>query len=142
MSHRRSSGAALLAVLLALSFTSALVVGGAYVTRQVATASGLRNRGTALEPLVEEAIVRAAVTWDSASRNAQAIGVMAELAHTADARIEVTTSGLRLNAGMWWIVSEARSTAKPLLYRRLGLLVLTSAGGVRPLRSRAWSELP
>jgi hypothetical protein len=139
---RGARGAALLAVLLALSLTSALVVGGAYVTRQFATASGLANRGALLEPLVEEAIVRAVVGWDTASRNAQPPGVIVELARVTASGIEVTTSVVRLRDDLWWIVADATSTAKPLLRRRLGLLTQASGDGVRPLSQRAWADLP
>ena len=135
-------GAALVAVLLALALTSALVVGGSYVARQSATASGIARRGAELEARAEEALVRAVMGWDTAARLAQPVGVTDELVRLDAPGVSVRLSATRVEAGTWWLVAEASGTAKPLLRRHLGLLVHADSSGATPLSRRAWLDLP
>lgn len=137
-----SRGAALVAVLLAMSITSALVVGGAYVARQLASATTVQSRGAALEPFAEAAVVSALVSWDSAARAAQVVGETEQLPLTVGGRIQTVTTVTRVGALSWWLVADARDMAKPLLQRRLGVVVTIRDGRFRPIESRAWIELP
>lgn len=135
-------GTALLAVLLALGLTAALVVGGSYVTRRLASASALDQRGAELEPWVEEAVARAVVAWDSVARRAQPLGTAADAGASLEGRIQVTVHITRVSVRGYWVVAEASDVAKPLLRRRLGLLVLAAPNGPAPAPERAWAELP
>ncbi len=143
MRHRalRTGGAALLAVLLALALTAALVVGGAYVTRQLAAASAIGQRGAELEPRAEEAVARAVVAWDSVARQGQPPGTTVVVDVSMEGRVQVTVRITRASARSFWVVADAVESAKPLLRRRLGLLVLAGPGGPAPVTGRAWSVL-
>lgn len=125
-----------------MSITSALVVGGAYVARQLASATAVRSRGSALEPFAESAVVRALVSWDSAARAAQAVGGSEQLPQTTDGRIRTVTTVTRVGPLSWWVIADVQDAAKPLLRRRLGLLVTVREGRALPIESRAWIELP
>ena len=135
-------GAALLSVLLALTLTSALVVGGSYVARQSATASGIHRRGAELDAWAEEALARAVAGWDSTSRHGQPIGHTEQLGLTLRSGIQVRSTATRVGARTWWLVAEVTSLAKPLLHRHLGLIVLADSAGARPVAQRAWLDLP
>jgi len=138
-------GAALPMVLLSLGLVAALSVGGAFVTRRMATDASLTQRSLELAPMVEEGIVRAAAGMDTATLWAIPIGHTAELVTGSggtpgSAATEVWIS--RLGDRDFQLVGEASTSAKPLLHIRLGLFVRLDSTGLRPAPSRPWSRLP
>lgn len=138
----RRQAAALLAVLIALGIASALVIGGAYVTRQLASAAATSQRGDALEGYAEEAVIRALEGWSPSDRSTQSVGSTAEVGSTTSGQLAVTATVTRVGTRTYWVVGIAESRAKPLLRRRLGVVVLADSAGWSPAPDRAWSELP
>ena len=135
-------GAALPMVLFSIAIGSAMVVGGAYVTRQLAAGSITAQRGALLDPLAEGALVGALAEWDSTERASQPLGVTALLSSVSVPGASASTWITRLTDQTWWLVSEATVSHKPLMRRRLGLLVLVLDGVPAAAHSRAWAELP
>lgn len=137
-----SRGAALPAVLFTVAIGSALVVGGAYLTRQLAATAATAHRGAGIEPAAELAIVAELAGWDSAGRSDQVVGATTasppQVLEGASVRLWVT----RLSARTYWIVAEARGRGKPLLQRRLGALVDWEPGALPLVPIRGWAELP
>jgi hypothetical protein len=134
--------AALPVVLFSMAMVSALAVGGTYVTRQFAASVRTAQRHTELEPAAEQALAQAIVTWDSATRAAQLVGTVAVLPTTDAAGVRTESWVTRTSATTYWLVAEASGDARPVLRRRIGVVVRV-AGGVAGLVShRAWSELP
>lgn len=135
-------GAALPAVLLALTFTSAIAVGGAFVARQQASAARFADRGSELQPMAEMALVEAIARWDSVARTAQPVGSMTaispEPATTPRTNVWITRATPRL----YWLVAEASSESRPVLRRRIGVLVRDSGGIPQVIPRVAWAELP
>lgn len=134
-------GAALPGVLFALVMTSALTVGGAYVARQLAASARFGQRGAELQSNAEASLVFAIATWDSA-RAEQPVGSVVAVAveQTASIRTEVWIT--RASPTLYWLVSEASNDVKPMLRRRLGVLVSVATGAPRLAPYRAWSDLP
>lgn len=135
-------GAALPVTLLMLALASAMAAGGAYVARTLATSARVAQRGTELEPQAEHAIVNAVAAWDTAARSEQPIGAVAEITPSSAAPGDVRVWVTRLADRTYWLVAEANSVSKPVLRRRLGLLVRVVDGHPAVLPQRAWSELP
>ena len=135
-------GAALPMVLFSIAIGSAMVVGGAYVTRQLAAGSITARRGALLDPLAEGALVGALAAWDSTERASQPIGATARLPSVSTPGVSASTWITRLTDQTWWLVGEATVVHKPLMHRRLGLLVLVVDGVPAAVHSRAWAELP
>ena len=133
-----SRGAALPATLFALAITSAMAVGGLYVTRRHATAAAESNAALALRPLAERAAIDAVVQWDSAARAQQPIGVTETLSGPPGTLLWVTRSG-ELE---YLVVAEARTERRPALYHRIGLSLVVSEGRPRLPFPRAWTLLP
>lgn len=135
-------GFALPVVLFAISLGSALAVGGVYVTRQLASGAKTANRGLALESGAEKALVLAVADWDSAARASQIPGSAVHLstAHAVGVKVDAWVS--RTTPMQYWLVAEALNSAKPMLRRRLGVLISVDSGGPRVVSGRAWSDLP
>jgi hypothetical protein len=134
--------AALPVVLFALALTSALSVGGLYVTRRIATSARTSQRGADLMLLAEGVLVRAIASWDSTARALQPTGSTTTIAVGADAYVRWSGWITRTSELDYWLVAEAVTVAKPVLRRRLGIVVRTVDGRPRPATPRAWSELP
>jgi Kef-type K+ transport system membrane component KefB len=135
-------GAALPIVLFTLALASALSVGGLYVARKLATATRTSQRGADLELVAEGVLVMAVANWDSAQRTTQPIGSTAQLATASEALSRATGWITRTAELDYWVVAEAQYTAKPLLRRRLGLVLRSEKGYPKPSSPRAWAELP
>jgi hypothetical protein len=132
-------GAALPAVLFALTMTSALAVGGAFVSRQQAAAARFAERGGELHPLAERVLVETIAAWDSASRANQPVGSVAPMASASPLTAVWVT---RASQQLYWLVGEAATASKPVLRRRIGVLVRDSSGAPKLVPSPAWTELP
>jgi len=135
-------GAALPMMLLVISMTSALAVGGAFVARQMAANARALERGGALEPLAEAALVGAVVRWDSLGRAAQTVGSTVALPSAVDELARADVWVTRLTPVVYWVVAEARGISRPRLSRRLGVVVRVVDGSPRVVSERGWSELP
>jgi hypothetical protein len=136
------NGAALPVVLFAITATSALAVGGTFVTRQLAASARAAQRHGELEPAAEQALVDAIASWDSLPRSAQLVGTTVALAigSTGGARADVWVT--RVTEWTYWLVAEANGAVRPPLRRRIGVLVRVSGGAPALVAERAWSELP
>jgi len=149
---RPRRGAALPAVILVLALTSALVVSGAFVSRRVAAAARTGLRESALEPECERLLVEAVAGWDSAGRSSQPLGSVEALASTplpgpgasssSVPRMETHVWATRLTADVFWLVASARTTAAPVLQRRLGVVVRVKTGVPEVAAPRGWGTLP
>lgn len=135
-------GAALPAVLLAMTMASALAVGGAYLSRQHAAAARLANRSGMLQPSAETALIDALASWDSAARADQPVGSVRALSIVSGTTFPTEVWITRASQRLYWLVAEAVSASRPTLRRRLGVLVTDSSGVVRLVPRPAWAELP
>ena len=135
-------GVALPAMLFAMTMASALAVGGAFVTRELAASARSALRGTDLEPAAERVLVDAIVAWDSATRADQAIGVVSALPPSLSAGVRTEGWITRLSARTYWLVAQSEAGTRPSLRRRIGVVIQVSEGAPKPLPLRAWSELP
>jgi hypothetical protein len=134
--------AAIPMVLFALAMGSALAVGGAYVTRQLAAAARAAQRGAQLEPMSERALVEAVVSWDSVTRANQPVGTVASLPASSTDGVRTSAWITRISQSAYWLVAESTADTRPVLRRRIGLLIRASNGAPAPVSERAWSELP
>lgn len=136
-------GAALPVVLFALAISTALSVGGLYVTRQLARSAAAVELGREAELAAEGALVSAVSAWDSAALTNQPIGATSQRSSTLSTpQLHVAVWITRISTPGYWIVAEAKSVSKPLYYKRLGVVVTTRGGRPRPILLRAWAELP
>lgn len=135
-------GAALPMVLLSLGIVGALAVGGAYVTRQFAGDSRIAQRAVELEPHAERVLVDAVASWDTTARGYHATGVTVEVPQPDLPGVSTRLWITRASSTVYWLVAEATGLGKPLLRRRLGMIVALRGGVVAPVATRAWSELP
>ena len=135
-------GVALPAALLALTLTSALAVGGAYVARQHAAMARTSLRGIGLLPAAEAALVTAIALWDSASMEAQPLGSVVSLLVTEDSVGRVEVWATRTARLQFWLVAQASGGVRPALRQRLGVVVTTSTGVPRVAKDRGWAALP
>jgi hypothetical protein len=131
-------GAALLATLFALAITSAMAVGGLYVSRRHLASASESSVSSALLPASERAVILTVVDWDSLARSQQPIGLTEALAGTAQASVWVT----RTTESEYLIVAEAVSQSRPTLHHRIALSVVVSGGAPRLPFPRAWAQLP
>ena len=132
---------ALPVVLFAISIGGALAVGATFVTRQLAAGSRASNRALELEPKASEALITAIMTWDPEVRESQPVGTVAPYQAQPGASL-VNTWITRTTGRHYWIVAEAATVSKPLLYRSLGVLIRVDSGRARLVSKRAWSDLP
>ena len=131
-------GAALPATLFALAITSAMAVGGLYVSRRHGATVAESNAALELRPLAERAAIDAVVQWDSAARAMQPIGATTALAAPEGTGCWITRTGER----EYLIVAESRTARRPALYHRIGLSVVVSDGAPKLPFPRAWTLLP
>ena len=135
-------GAALPVVLFVLAISSALAVGGAYATRQLASSARAASRGASREPEAERALVNIVAGWDSAGRADQLVGtteiVAGSPASSGGTRAWIT----RTTERTYWLVAESSVSGKPMLHRRLGLLARVTDGLPTAVPLRSWTELP
>lgn len=136
------AGVALPTVLLVLALTSALVVAGAFATRQVIATGLTGERSAALETAVEDVLSAAVAEWDSVARSAQLVGAVEHVAASSFGGIQTDAWITRVGAERYWLVAESRSDARPSLRRRIGLIVRVAQGVAVASSERAWSELP
>jgi hypothetical protein len=136
------AGFALPTVLFVLAMTSALVVAGAFATRQLAATGLTEERSAALETAVEDALSAAVVGWDSVARSAQLVGTVEHLTANSVVGIQADTWITRIGPQRYWLVAESRTDARPSLRRRIGLILNVSRGVAVASSERAWSELP
>lgn len=125
--------AALPLVLLTAALTSALAAGSVYVSRQFIAGARLTTGSLQLQPRLETTLSTALASWDSTARAAQPIGSTVAL---ADAWVT------RLAENLYLLVSVASREQAPTLYRRSGVLATTYDGVARPVRERAFFDLP
>jgi hypothetical protein len=135
-------GAALPAVILALTLTSALAVGGAFVARQHAAMARVSLQGIELLPAAEEALVNAIARWDTATMDAQPVGNVMTFPVREESERRVEVWATRTGRWQFWLVAQATSGVRPVLRRRLGVVVTTSTGVPRLSAGRGWAELP
>ena len=135
-------GAALPMMIFVLAMTGALAVSGAFVSRQLAGNVRAMERGAALEPLAEAALVTAVSAWDSVSRGVQPIGESQLLSATAAGDMRVDLWVTRLSARTFWLVANTRSLTRPPFARRLGVVVEVTNATPTLVSERAWGELP
>jgi hypothetical protein len=136
------SGAALPVVLFVLAISSALAVGGAYATRQLASSARAAHRGASLEPEAERALVNIVAGWDSAGRADQPVGTTEPIAGSPASSVRTRAWITRISERTYWLVAESSVSVKPMLRRRLGLLVRVTGGLAVAVPLRSWSELP
>lgn len=133
--------AALPMMMFVLAMVSGLAVSGAYLTRQLSSSAATAQRAAALEPIAETGVIEAIVAWDTLARRDQAIGIPVLIfTSTADPRCDVWVT--RVSTTTYWIVAEARQSARPRLARRVGAVVRVGNGRAALVSGRAWSELP
>lgn len=140
MTHRL--GAALPVVLAVIALLSALLVGGIYAVRRVATTGRSAREGAALESSAEQALVAAVVAWDSASRADQLPGVVNLASAPAVDGIPVPVWITRLGPDTYLLVAETQGAQRPALRRRVGLLVRPAGDSAVPVPGAAWMQLP
>jgi monoamine oxidase len=136
------SGTALPAVLLALAFSSALAVSGAYVTRQLSTTGRAALRGAELQSIVDAAIVENIAGWDSVAWTSQPIGTSTLTQSITSPGVRTQVWRTRPQQSLFWVVAESESALPPRLRRRVGVLVHVWSGAPVRVSSRAWAELP
>ena len=137
-------GAALPMVVLSIGLVTALSVGGSFVARQYGSDTRGLERAASVEAAAEAALVYAAARLDTTVLGL-AVGSHAELATPpSGATAKPVTSAwiTRLSGTTFAVISAATSTNKPLIYKRLRVILLIDTTGVRPLPSGAWSRLP
>lgn len=134
--------AALPTVLFALSLIGALTVGSAHVTRRAAEDSRADQGTLALGPLAEDALAEFVAGWDPDTMAALPIwGVV--LAPGLDGPgVHATVRVTRLDGSAFWVVAEAVTLRKPLIYKRIAVLLLADSVGIQPAPQVAWFELP
>jgi hypothetical protein len=132
-------GAALAAVLLALSLANALVIGAAYVSRRQAAASRVDGVSAPLQPSAERALVLTIAGWDSVARSQQPIGSTVTPPALV---IGVTVWVTRTSDDLYWLVAEARLGSPNAVSRRVGAVVRSVGGSPRVAFPRGWAELP
>lgn len=131
-------GSALPATLFALAITSAMAVGGLYVSRRHSMTVSESNAALELRPLAERVAIDAVVHWDSAARAIQPVGVTNALSGAVGTNGWIT----RTRELEYLVVAEARTTRRPVLYHRIGLSVVVSEGLPQLPFPRAWTQLP
>lgn len=136
------AGAALPMALFALCLIGALTVGGAFVARRSVDDARVDQKAMELSPAAEQALGDVVGTWGADGPPDLAVGATAPVAVSVagEARVEVWVT--RLGATLYWLVSDASRTRKPLLHKRMGILILADSLGVRTAPQAAWFDLP
>lgn len=133
-------GFSLPVVLFVVSLGGALAAGGAFVTRQHAASSRATSAAAALEGAAEDWLVRS-VTAVEPSSLAIPVGATVEIGAEAAGGIVVGRWMTRTDTSVYWLVVEARTTSKPLLWRRLGAVAQVRDSIFTLVPGRATSDL-
>jgi hypothetical protein len=139
---RGRRGVALPAVLFAIALTSALVVGGVYTARTSHTRARLAKSASELQSPIERVLVDLVAAWDTAGRAAMPTAVVAVEPTTSPDGVAVAVQVTRLNEYTYWIFAEATSPTPRGIRSRIGLLVRSAEGRIRPVSGPAWIRLP
>lgn len=137
------AGAALPMALFALCLLGALTVGGAFLARRSADDARVEQKALDLSQLAEQALADEVGSWGAAAGPpalAVGVGVAAALSVSPEARVQVWVT--RLAPSLYWLLSDAARTHKPLLRKRMGIMILADSLGVRPVPQAAWFDLP
>jgi hypothetical protein len=129
-------------VLFALAMTSALAVGGIFVTRRLASSARLAERGDVLGAVTERVIVESIAAWDSTARVDQPIGSTVSISTAGAAGIRTEAWVTRTSSTIYWLVAQAVLDSRPPLRRRMAAIVLMAGSRATLAPERAWSELP
>lgn len=139
-------GFALAFVLAALVLAGALAAGALWAARL-----GMRDATGAIRRSAARAAAERALTlallppeWDSSWSAAGPPGLVGVRAH-AEGDVTDTVRVVRLGAGSWLVISEARAGAPPLSPARARLsivVMLDAARHPRRIAARAWSIMP
>jgi hypothetical protein len=135
-------GFSLPVVLFAISLGGALAIGGAYVTRQMASSARTLGRSSELDALAQRGAVEAIAGLDSAAVAALTVGMPQTVGAWQSPRARADGWITQVSPGVVWLVVEATSSGKPLLRRRLGAVLTSRDGQVKLVSARAWSDLP
>lgn len=134
--------AALPMVLMSLGLIGALAVGGAFVARRFVADARNDNRALDLRPAAEQAIVAALAGLDSAALASHAPGSTFASGGQVTPK-SVTSAWITvLGPTSAWIVAEAKTSTKPLLRRRLGVIWRLAQRGSGEGAGFTWIELP
>ncbi|HET9454055.1 MAG TPA: hypothetical protein VFO66_07220 [Gemmatimonadaceae bacterium] len=133
-------GFSLPVVLFVVSLGGALAAGSAFVTRQHAIGSRTTSAAAAVEGAAEDWLAGSVTAADQASL-AIPVGSTVEMGTGSTGGIRASRWMTRVDTSVYWFVVEARTTAKPLLWRRLGVIthVRDSVLGLVP--GRAFGDL-
>lgn len=143
-------GFALVAALIAVVLLGALIVGAFVATTEETRISA--NVGTGLRALsaAESAVEADLAGWAAGEVDSLAIAQRASHSTVVDG-LEVTTTLIRLDSSIYWIVGEANNALAAegptrSVRRRIGLLVRrvpdsTGNAALLRLEERPWSEL-
>ena len=134
--------AALPTVLFALCLIGALTVGGAHVSRRVAADARVDRQASELGPMAEEALAEVVGAWVTDTSGAILPGSVWQARDLVrpGSRVRVWVSRLTLRD--YWLVAEAETARKPLLQKRLAILLQADSTGVQLTPQAAWFELP
>jgi len=134
--------AALPMVLMLLGLVGALAVGGAFAARRIVADARRDVRALELRPAVEQAIVQALSSLDSAALALHPPGSTIATGELLTPQSVTSWWITVLRPSTVWIVAEASTTAKPVLHNRLGVLARYAAGGQPAWSTFTWLELP
>lgn len=133
-------GFSLPVVLFVVSLGGALAAGGAFVTRQHAASSRATSAAAAVEGAAEGSLVWAVTAVDP-SRLAIPVGATVDIGAEAAGTVLVGRWITRTDTSVYWFVVEARTTSKPLLWRRLGAVAQVRDSMFALVPVRATSDL-
>lgn len=135
------NGAALPAVLMALAISSALAIGGAYVSRRAAATTRSRITLERLSDAVEISIGSMVASWDTSawSKQPQALTV-SDSVFTVE--VETGTWVTRLTNSTYWVAGESCRRESPRICRRQVTVVVAISGSPIIAYGQPWSDLP
>lgn len=125
-----------------MAIAAALIITGSFLVRRQVEAGGVDRGALMLEPLAERGLLQAMASWDSSARRADLRGSRVDLPGLVESDVVVTITSTRLSDASWWMTSDAQTEYKPLLRRRLGVLIDARSGRPIPASPFAWFELP
>ena len=131
-------GAALPMALFALCLIGALTVGGAFVTRRFVDDARVDDRAQDLTVNAERALAEAV----GSGLPPMALGATEAGAETVTDEVRIRLWRTRISDRLVWVVAEASRTRKPLLRKRIAVLLQIDTLGVVPTPQVAWFDLP
>lgn len=134
--------AALPTVLFALCLIGALTVGSAHVSRRAADDARTDHGMLALGSLAEDALAEFVAGWDPNAMAALSTWGVLLAPGPPRPGVRATVRVTRLDGAAYWLVAEAATLRKPLIYKRIAVLLLADSVGVQPAPQAAWFELP